>query len=87
MAWYWLVMYVKREVLEMEYIKIRFESRPYGHTAGFVLELGRFEDMSLEEISRLFPYSESLKMKTLLRSKSYPTWEEAFQHNFDDTAK
>lgn len=67
----------------MEYIKVRFESKSYGHTAGLVLELDKFEDMSVEELSRLFPYSESLKMQRLIRSKSYPTWEEAFQHNFD----
>lgn len=71
----------------MEYIKVRFESRLYGHTAGLVLELSKFENMSVEELSRIFPYSESLKMQTLMRSKSYPTWEEAFQHNFDDTTK
>ena len=67
----------------MEYIKVRFESRLYGYTAGLVLELDKFEDMSVEELSRLFPYSESLKMQTLMRSKSYPTWNEAFLHNFD----
>ena len=67
----------------MEYIKVRFESKRYGNTAGLVLELNKFENMSVEDLSRLFPYIESMKMHTLIRSQSYPTWEEAFSHNFD----
>jgi hypothetical protein len=66
-----------------QYIKVRFTSAQHGSTAGLVMALDDYNHKSIEDISRLFPYSEAMKMQTLQRSKAYATWEDAFNHNFD----
>jgi len=67
------------------FVKVRF-ARGRGDsqqaTAGLVMEEADFNQKNVSEISKLFPYSESLKMQFLQVSKPYETWDEAFNHNF-----
>jgi hypothetical protein len=65
----------------MTYVKFRFTSR-HGSTAGLIIETRKLEQMSVREVSRLFPYYEAGKMKRLQVSPQYQTWEEAFNHTF-----
>lgn len=68
------------------FIKVRFSSKEYGATAGLVLDFDRYDSMTIPEFSRLFPYSESMKMKTLEKSPVFNAWDEAFDYDFE-TAK
>lgn len=65
------------------FLKIRFTSPAQGSTAGLVLDTDKFNALSIQDISRMFPYSEALKMKRLQASRNYPTWVEAFAHEFE----
>lgn len=67
--------------MQVTYTKFRFTS-PRGATSGLVMETYKFERMTMQEISRLFPYHEVPKMHRLETSKAYPTCEEAFNHQF-----
>lgn len=64
------------------YSKVRFLSKS-GATAGLVLESAKIPVLGIAGISRLFPYSESVYMKRIEISDSYPTWEKAFAHQFN----
>jgi hypothetical protein len=39
--------------------------------------------MTIGDISRLFPYSEAMKMERIHTSPVYDTWEAAFNHQFE----
>ena len=65
-----------------KYRKVRFTSKR-GATAGLVVESDRLARMSLADVSRLFPYSESRFMAQLETSPEYPSWDAAFAHSFD----
>jgi len=69
--------------MKSTYRKVRFTSKANGSTAGLVIESDRFERMSITDFSRLFPYSEASKMRTLQVSPEFPTWEAAFDHSFE----
>lgn len=69
--------------MDERYIKVRFTSKEHGVTAGLIFPESVYERMSVEKLSRHFPYSEALKMRMIERSKAYRTWEEAFLHSFD----
>jgi hypothetical protein len=60
--------------------KIWFESDKHGQTAGLIVESTWLKDKSTSEVSRLFPYSECLKMERFNVSREYATWDEAFNH-------
>lgn len=64
------------------FTKVRFTSKNHGSTAGLILDARKLQDMSIGDISRLFPYSEAMRMQRLETSPSYETWEEAFNHEF-----
>lgn len=67
----------------MGYIKFRFEKADgSAHTAGFVLSDSDFRKRSISELSRMYPYSEAMKMERFIASDPYPTWDEAFAHQF-----
>jgi hypothetical protein len=59
------------------------EDPRFDATAGLVLDIDRFRNMSITDVSRLFPYSEAGKMERLRRSPLFPTWDEAFEFDFD----
>lgn len=59
------------------YTKVAFSSQ-FGKTAGLIFETDLLEAMTLQEISRHFPYSEAMKMQKILCSPPCKTWEEAF---------
>lgn len=63
------------------YRKIRFTDGRE-HTAGLVIAESKFRKMTIEQISRLFPMSEAMRMRTLQVSPEYPTKEDAFEHEF-----
>jgi len=67
----------------MTYIKARFTSKNNGSTAGLVLESQKFYALSLTAFSRMFPYSEAVKMERTQVSPEYGTWDEAFAHSFE----
>lgn len=66
-----------------QYKKVRFYSQVYGPTVGIVLTIAKLTELGLDGFSRLFPYSESLKMDRIQLSPPYDTWEEAFNHEFN----
>ena len=66
----------------MTFVKVRFTSKTNGSTAGLILTLDKFKKMSITDISRMFPYSESCKMAWLEVSNQYSTWDMAFAHDF-----
>jgi hypothetical protein len=68
------------------YRKVRFTSPTNGSTAGLVVTCYQDSQHSIESLSRLFPYSEAPKMRTLQVSQAYRTWEEAFDHEFFEGA-
>ena len=66
----------------MRYRKIRFYSKRHGATAGLVIQHDGKTFHSIEELSRLFPVSEALKMKRLQVSPIFATWNDAFEFEF-----
>ena len=64
------------------YLKFRFSSR-FGCTAGIVIESDKFSNLSITELSRFFPYSESRFMRELEVSREFNSWREAFDFDFD----
>ena len=66
----------------MRYRKIRFCSKQHGETAGLVIQHDGKTMHSIEELSRLFPISEALKMKKFQSSPIFDTWNEAFEFEF-----
>lgn len=67
---------------ETQYQKVMFSSKSYGKTAGLVIEAEKLAGMSITDVSRLFPYSEAMKMGKLHVSPKYGSWEHAFEHQF-----
>lgn len=67
----------------MKYSKIRFISKYNGHTASLILSDKQQENMTITEISRLFPMSEAMKMERLERGPYFDTFEEAFAHDIN----
>ncbi len=67
----------------MKYTKVRFTSKLNGNTAGLVLTDHQQESMTITQVSKLFPISESMKMERLERSDSFNTFEEAFLVDMD----
>ena len=66
-----------------QYVKFRFKSK-LGATAGLVMALGKFERSNVSELSRLFPYSEALKMAVWQVSPAFDSWDSAFSFTFQD---
>ena len=65
-----------------QYRKIRFTG-PAGATAGLILDTDKYKSMSIDQMSRLYPYTEANKMHRFEVSPVYATWEQAFEHEFD----
>jgi hypothetical protein len=63
------------------YTKVRFTSKRNGATAGLVVE--HIDDKSINDLSRLYPYSEASKMEKIERSPEFPTFLEAFNYKFE----
>lgn len=63
------------------YIKYRF-TKEAENTAGIVISYDAFCKRSIEDLSRVFPYSECLKMGRLEISDVYQTELEAMNHEF-----
>lgn len=68
--------------MKRTYLKFRFSSRQ-GCTAGLVIESDKFANLSITELSRFFPYSESRFMRELEVSREFNSWCEAFEFDFD----
>ena len=69
--------------------KVRFSQHATSNdpelcTAGLVLDAAKLANMTVSDISRLFPYSESHKMRVLQVSKKYPHFYDAFNHQFTE---
>ena len=65
----------------MKYVKVWFESKDHGKTAGLILKADDSRLKDVVELSRMFPYSEALKMESVYISEPFDTWEEAFNYN------
>ena len=68
--------------MKKTYLKFRFTSSQ-GCTAGLVIESDKFSNLSITELSRFFPYSESRFMRELEVSREFENWREAFDFDFD----
>ena len=68
--------------MKRTYLKFRFTSR-HGCTAGLVIESDKFSNLSITELSRFFPYSESRFMRELEVSREFNSWRDAFDFDFD----
>lgn len=66
------------------FVKVRFISKQHGATAGLILTLKQIRDITVADLSRMYPYSVANKMERLQKSQPYPTWNEAFNHTFSD---
>ena len=62
----------------MAYVKIKFSSRQHGDTAGLVISLEKYMTSTMSELSRLYPVSESKKMRRFSVSKVHPDFDGAF---------
>ena len=51
-------------------------------TAALILDSDKLNDMSVTEVSKLFPYSESMKMMFLEISAKYDSFDDAFNADF-----
>ena len=51
-------------------------------TAALIVDSDKLNKMTVSEISQMFPYSESAKMKYLEISANFETWEDAFNADF-----
>jgi hypothetical protein len=67
----------------MPFKKVRFTSKENGNTSGLILDEDKLNKMTISEISKLFPYSESMKMEKIQLSPSFPDWEQCFKHDFN----
>ena len=65
-----------------KYVKVRFTGKA-GETAGIVIEAAKAKAMSIPDLSRLFPYSESGKMSRVHTSPEFASWDEAFAFSFN----
>lgn len=65
--------------------KVRFYSI-HGETAGLVLTETKFRQVTLNNLSRMFPDSECLKMGRVQYSPLFDTWNEAFLFDFNRDA-
>lgn len=59
------------------YVKIHWTNGEE-KTAGLVFNEEELKSLSLGQLSRSWPMWEATKMKKLICSKTFPTWEEAF---------
>jgi len=66
--------------IPMRYKKIRFTGKR-GNTAGIVIDENMFS-LSVSDLSRLFPYSEAMKMERLEVSPVFDSWDDAFAYQF-----
>lgn len=66
----------------IEFRKVRFYTPGIGATAGLVLSSDHFPVMNWTTVSQFFPLSEATKMAYFEQSPSYPTYEQAFLHEF-----
>lgn len=66
-----------------KYCKVMFSSKLNGNTAGLIIEVDKLRGMTIGDVSRLFPYSEAMKMERVRISPVYDTWESAFNHQFE----
>lgn len=64
------------------FCKLRFTSKANGATAGLVLPAADVRCKPITALSRLFPMGEWKKMERLEVSQAYPSWDEAFAHQF-----
>ena len=60
-----------------KFIKIWFESKIHGQTAGLVVGKQWLERSTLSDVSRLFPYSEANKLVKFCRSPEFVSFEQA----------
>jgi hypothetical protein len=67
------------------YVKIAFRNGN-AQTAGLVVPFEEFKAADLSRLSRLFPYTEARKMRGLLVSPQFPTFEDAFAFSFEGGA-
>ena len=68
--------------MNKQWVKVRFTSKAHGATAGLVIPVSTLCGETLQGISRMFPYTEALKMERIEWSEPYDTWEGAFGHEF-----
>ena len=72
----------------MQYQKVRFSNHatstdPEVCTAGIVLKSDQLRDMTVTDISRLYPMSEARKMRGVCQvSRKYDNYTDAFSHQF-----
>jgi hypothetical protein len=50
--------------------------------AGLVVKADWLKGKSVSQMSRLFPYSEAMKMSHVCVSDAFDTWDDAFNHTF-----
>jgi hypothetical protein len=62
--------------------KVIFTRSGFGSTAGLVLDGTKHDVRDVAAVSRLFPYSAAVYMRTYHVSPAYATWGEAFGHVF-----
>jgi hypothetical protein len=62
--------------------KVIFTSSQHGATAGLVIDATKIDPRDMVRVSRLFPYSETPKMRTYHVSPAFPTFEQAFDYEF-----
>lgn len=68
-----------------DFVKFRFAKYDgSAATAGLIMDKDKLRAMSIQDISRLFPYSESGKMELFQVSPPYGDWNSAFSHNFNE---
>jgi hypothetical protein len=65
-----------------QYKKVRFTSK-HGSTAGLILERDKLEDMTIEDVSRLFTLYESPKMQRFEHSPAFDSFDDAFDYQFE----
>ena len=69
-----------------QFVKFRFRSI-HGVTAGLVLAVSKYRELSISELSRMFPSWEAGKMHFIDCSDTYPTVEDAIHHTFEKEPK
>lgn len=64
------------------FTKVRFTNGTES-TAGLIVDSTKHNPNDVSAISRLFPYSESMKMKQYQRSPDFTEWLDAFAYTFE----
>ena len=65
------------------FIRVWFESKQHGRTAGLIFPVEQLKGKSVSEISRYFPYSEAMKMERFFTSPLFDSWEDAFNFKIE----